>query len=173
MPRWSKTRQMLEEEYLCEALRGRVRYFATRYRHAHDGRGRVSVLVDGKEVLNMHFATEYQANAAAHARWDNTREEPLQTAIEAVEQSFAEEGRFAPGDFGAAVENYLQSDIAAALASPDLLVRMLAMMDRRVGRRTLMRQMQLIALQPPWLQGFYRLRLEAEGLACPPCVASL
>ena len=52
---WAKTRKILEQDLLCNSLRGRVRYFATRYRNAHDGIGRVCVLVDEKEVINMPF----------------------------------------------------------------------------------------------------------------------
>ena len=38
MPTWSGIRKKLEEDYLCPALRGRVRYFATTYRASHDRR---------------------------------------------------------------------------------------------------------------------------------------
>ena len=44
MSTWSGTRKKLEEDYLCPALRGRVRYFATTYRESHDQEGRAAIL---------------------------------------------------------------------------------------------------------------------------------
>ncbi len=43
MPTWSGTRKKLETDYLCPALRGRVRYFATTYRESHDREGRAAI----------------------------------------------------------------------------------------------------------------------------------
>ena len=163
MAPWSKTRKILEEECLCEALRGRVRYFVTRYRHAHDGRGRASVEVDGTEVINMPFVNEYRINLEAH-KWTADSEKSLFDALPEVEKEFADERKFEPGDFGFAIEEYLGQSISKSLASPNHLVRMLAILDRRVGKRTLTKQKALLAQQPQWLQFFYTLRLECEGL---------
>lgn len=44
MPTWSGTRKKLEEDCLCPALRGRVRYFATTYRESLDHEGRAALL---------------------------------------------------------------------------------------------------------------------------------
>lgn len=43
----SKTRRMLGHDFLCEKLRGRVRYFFTIYHDAPDKSGRFAVM-DGK-----------------------------------------------------------------------------------------------------------------------------
>ena len=68
---WSKTRKRLEQDLLCEALRGRVRYFATRYRRAHDQFGRYSIVVDGKDALNMPGETEYKTAREVYSRMDD------------------------------------------------------------------------------------------------------
>ncbi len=44
---WSGLRRELENDYICESLKGRIQYFLTHYRKAHDDYGRV----DGEEVL--------------------------------------------------------------------------------------------------------------------------
>lgn len=46
---WSAMRKVLEEEYICDALRGRVRYFVTRYRLIDDI-GAVAIYVDGERL---------------------------------------------------------------------------------------------------------------------------
>lgn len=59
---------------------------------------------------------------------------------------------------------YKNSDIKQSICSPDPLVRMFAIMDRRIGKRSLMKKISEVDNQPKWLQFFYRLRLESENL---------
>lgn len=51
---WSKTKKRLEDELLCEALRGRVQYFLTHYHGAPDNYGRFCIRVDGKEHVQAN-----------------------------------------------------------------------------------------------------------------------
>jgi hypothetical protein len=44
------------------------------------------------------------------------------------------------------------------------LIRMFAVLDRRIGKRTLAKAKESIAEQPLWLRQFYQLRITAEGL---------
>jgi len=39
---WSGVRKRLEQDLLCDALKGRLKYFITKYNNAHDESGRVS-----------------------------------------------------------------------------------------------------------------------------------
>ena len=55
MATWSGIRKKLEEEYLAQSLRGRVRYFCTTYKKSHDREGRAAILVDGREVLQGNY----------------------------------------------------------------------------------------------------------------------
>lgn len=41
---------------------------------------------------------------------------------------------------------------------------MFAILDRRIGKRTLMKIEEHVGKQPEWLQFFYQLRLEAERI---------
>jgi hypothetical protein len=66
-----------------------------------------------------------------------------------------------------AMKKYLNQDIAASLEDEDPLVRMFAILDRRVGKRTLKEIAETVSNQPEWLQQFYRLRLDAEGIIMP------
>ena len=45
---WSSIRKRLEQDLLCEKLRGRVQYFRTIYHGAPDEYGRFAVRVDGQ-----------------------------------------------------------------------------------------------------------------------------
>ena len=51
-----------------------------------------------------------------------------------------------------------------ALESPDAVVRLFAMLDKRVGKRRLIKIQHETKKQPEWLQMFFYLRFEAEGI---------
>ena len=160
--RWAQIRRILEQDLLCEPLKGRVRYFATRYRNAHDNIGRVCILVDGKEVINMTFFVEDERYAQTHERIKNEPDKSFQDVYTQVYKDFADKGLYYPGDFGFALDEFLSLDIGEALKSDNLLVRMMAIMDRRVGKRTLEKIKPDISDLPEWLQYFYNLRIESS-----------
>lgn len=141
---WSKIRKILEEDRLCPFLRGRVQYFMTHYHHAHDEYGRFCVRVDGKEYVCSCFG-DY---------WYGKRAEQRELGI------------FPVWEVGEAINAYMDDlSVDEALASENLLVRMLAVLDRRVGKRRLPQLAAAMENEPEWLQFFYRLRLEAEGFS--------
>lgn len=164
---WSGMRKQLEQEYICDALKGRIQYFATRYRQSHDQEGRVAVRLDGEEI----FKSCYYA-------WQEKREEVIKS--NAVSKSEAtsywdywdkvhletrNHGGFDQYGFYQAFHEYQNQSIEESLESKDPVVRLFAVLDQRVGKRRLEKIKDSIPSQPAWLQVFYRLRLEAEQLA--------
>jgi len=144
---WSNLRRILEEERLCTALRGRVQYFMTRYHDAHDEYGRFCIRVDGIERLN---ASIYQEEYEKGGRRKREQRDP--------------DGKFAVWEVGDALDIYMDElTVDEALVSRDTLVRLFAVLDRRVGKRRLPALAAAMQNEPEWLQFFYRLRLEAEG----------
>ncbi|MDR3293183.1 MAG: hypothetical protein LBT20_03660 [Clostridiales bacterium] len=164
---WSKTRQILEQDFLCESLRGRVMYFQTRYHKAHDDGGRVVVIVDKVEKINFPFTNETAGYFTVVERgidYTNLSRDEYMKLLNEIESELKSKGIFEPWDFFEAVEILFSSDIQDALKSENPVVRMLAILDRRVGKRSLERIKLTVDKQPEWLQFFYRLRLEAEGI---------
>lgn len=159
---WSGMRHWLEQEMLAESLRGRVRYACTTY-PGMDLCGVFSVFVDDRAV--KHFSMETVASALREgddpverqAFWDAYWNEKTQTPLCAREE-------FDDEEFAEALKIYRASSIAEAIASEHPVVRMFAMLDRRAGKRTLSRLVETVPAQPEWLQAFYRLRLNAEGI---------
>lgn len=165
---WSGMRKYLEREMLAESLRGRVRYGCTSYVGMEDCRI-FEVCVDGVQkkrfswdTVNSYFIEKGlkpvdPAKGGVVGYWDG-----FWRALEAVPAS--ERTEYTDGEFCAALEEYRNQSIGKSLASPDALVRMFAVLDRRVGRRTLEKLRDLLDEQPAWLREFYVLRLEAEGV---------
>ena len=139
---WSNLRKVLEQDRLAPALRGRVQYFLTRYHDAHDDEGRLCIRVDGKEYLNSHVWNGHSRDTEEMTR----------------------KGSFCYCEVLLAIDAYLgELSLDEALASDDPLIRLFAVLDRRVGKRRLPALAAAMENEPEWLQFFYRLRLDAEG----------
>jgi len=187
---WSGLRKKLEQDYLCEPLRGRIQYFLTHYHHAPDHYGRFCVRVDGKEVLEANPYNESYIFALANElqkarnipprKWDGKKmlytEENRQIEKEAAEIA-VNNGQMDIWQVMNAIEIYSHSKIQDSIYSENALVRLFAILDRRVGKRTLRNLAKIGKIsttdsttsyqfknQPEWLNFFYAIRLEAEGI---------
>ena len=133
---WSGVRKILERENICDSLKGRVQYFQTRYRGAHDQHGRVAIRLDGEELVKANY----------HDPYDEMKD------------------AMCSPPFYSAFYEYHNNSIDKSLESADPLVRLFAFVDKRVGKRRLEKLLPEIEKQPEWLQTFFKLRLEAEGI---------
>ena len=165
---WSGMRKYLENEMLAESLRGRVRYSCTSY-VGMDGCHIFTVAVDGKdfkkfswETVNSYFINNgmKQNNEpyGVSEYWDGFWE--LAESIPVTERD-----EYMDSEFCDALEQYRNTAVGQSLAASDPIRRMFAVLDRRVGRRTLEKLKATVDEQPEWLQNIYRLRLEAENIA--------
>lgn len=57
---WSGIKKRLEQDLLCDSLKGRVKYFITKYKNSHDESGRVAIIVDGKEIIQGNIFRYYK-----------------------------------------------------------------------------------------------------------------
>ena len=174
---WSNIRKQLEQELLCEKLRGRVQYFRTIYHGAPDEYGRFAVRVDGKEVFqaNPYNDNHYSeiADQIKEERDIPPREWTGKEDLYDAENSEAEdeariissnEGIVDSFDIPYAIKRYMSQDITDSLNDDDPIVRMFAILDRRVGKRTLKKIAETVDEQPEWLKYFYSLRLDVDGI---------
>ena len=157
MASWFAMRKKLETEYLAESLRGRISYFTTRYTKAHDQMGRAAILLDGKEVLkgccynyykNEHMVDEYHRQK----RWGIC--DGMNLAA----------GMLDGPDLYNAYYIYDNQSVEKSLCSENMLVRIWAVLDRRVGKRRLVAMADAMSNEHEILRFFYRVRMEAEGL---------
>ena len=164
MPTWSGIRKKLETDYLCPALRGRVRYFATTYRESHDREGRAAILVDGVEVLKSDYFT-YSRVLWERAR-DYRDEQGLnwREAYRKADKTVLEDGLFDQRDFYMAFQTFDNQSVEASLADEHPIVRIFALLDRRLGKRRLAALEETMEQELDWVRPFYLLRMEAEGL---------
>ena len=177
MKSWNDAKKRLEQDFLAPSLRGRVAYFMTRYTHAHDEAGRVAVRVDGKEVLKG-FDMDWWMNSSLY-KAEALRRFPeiadLKTPEERWERIYnvtLDLGCLTTGAFYDAWETFENESIEESLNGKNALVRLFAILDRRVGKRRLRELWDAgWGREPAWLLPFFCLRLEAEGIRAPEYAA--
>lgn len=183
---WSKLKQQLES-FLCPALEGRVEYRATGYRYLPDKAGLCYIAVDKKNVLNMRDATTlikwYQTEL--EIKNDPVIEIPISSEeIEAIRKEgkgaipeerlkiivrgrkisehakeiFLAQSSLSKSNFTVAANKFLSIPIEESIESSDILLNILALMDRRVGRKRILNMSEKVKLKHPSVQYFYELR---------------
>lgn len=191
---WSKLKKQLEN-FICPSLKGRVEFWVTNYRKAPDQMGRAYITVDGKEVINMCtlkkeveiYRTEQEIKERDNIDFDEydyeqdemsellrkigySEEMISQIAInrainDIAEKKVEEKGIFAQYDFFEAVKVFLSSPIEESLKSDNPIIRSLAVIDKRVGKRTLSKLKEPMKDEKSELvRYFYNLRCEAENI---------
>jgi hypothetical protein len=174
--RWSQLKHRAEA-LLAESLNGRVAYYSTRYRKDHDREGRGWITVDGIQVFDMstlrawadqHAMTKQALGVQERWKWEHW---PYQSNSGYWDYWYnkAEADRIARGvlarwDFSQALFDYLNLSPEDALASSSVILRALAMLDRRLGRRRF-EKLQVLGDEHPLVRAFYELRGEAEEWA--------
>ena len=78
------------------------------------------------------------------------------------------ECKLCDADFINSITIYLKTDITASLNSDNYLLRVFAFMDRRVGKRTLIKIKDDVEKLPDWVKQFYQIRCEEDGIVFPP-----
>lgn len=169
-PKWSKAKKHLKS-FTCGSLRSRVDFQVINYRRAHDQLGRAVITVDKIEKLNMCTITaereEYYRERAIRQRSDdfNFKNRVNNLAIqEQAHQRLKEEAIYGQYDFFSALEIYFDMPIEDCLKSNDTLLKILCLLDRRVGKRTLLKMNDTITNEHPLVQDFFKLRCEAENV---------
>lgn len=158
-------RKYLEQEMLAESLRGRVRYNCTTF-VGMDGCRFFSIYIDKMPVKNFSWETVntyfiengYKKNSnpiGSREYWDEfyplVYDVPMESRTEYTDAEFCE-----------SLEKYRNQSISDSINSENPMVRMFAVLDRRIGKRTLADLKVRIDDQPEWLKLFYRLRIDSE-----------
>ena len=147
---WSKSKRAIKA-LLADSVRDRVQFHMTRY-----GPGvshimaRAWITWDGKEIANFSTIKALQEPGLEHPEGEIVDELP------GIPSRYA---------FVKAVEEYLDAPIEQSISSEDSIVKALALFDRRIGKRRLLK-LVLSETEHPLVRQFYKLRCEAEGLRC-------
>lgn len=175
---WSKLKQRVEERF-ADSLHRRVEVHSTRY---YSGEGRGWITVDKQEVVDMSSArVAIESGRIATEEPDAARVAESMIAPKGTQwyasRSYAQVLRrqdivLSQYEFHHFLWDSLSLSIEDALTSEHYLIRALAMLDRRLGKRRL-RALQLSEDEHPLVKQCYALRCEAEGITLPVVVPSV
>ena len=164
---WSGIRNKLENDYLCPALRGHIQYFATSYSKSADHEGRAAIRMDGVEVLRSNYYIYFENVWTKFHHLRSTTLKDCDSAKEAIDQAHAfalEQGTFDQKVFYEAFGIFDSQSIEKSLVSQNPLVRIFALLDRRLGKRHLLALEKSMEQELDWVRAFYVIRMQAEGL---------
>lgn len=157
---WSNLKKQMED-LLCDALKDKISYFYTSYHEVHNAYGRAAINYFKKEIVAFSWSQMYEQESdvselfleGKDISYDNLEKE-----------KWMPECKLCEGDFINSLTIYLKTDIASSLNSDNYILRVLAYLDRRVGKRTLIKIKDDVEKLPEWVKQFYLIRCEAEGL---------
>ncbi|WP_314590939.1 hypothetical protein [Paenibacillus terrigena] len=183
---WSKLKQQLES-FLCPALYGRVEYLATSYRYLPDKAGLCYIAVDKKKVLNMSDITlirwyqtelEIKNDSDIHIPINNEEIEAVRKDTKGIvpedrlkiiarnrkiseyaKELLSAQLSLSKSNFTVVATKFLSISIEESLESNDILLNILALVDRRVGKKRILNMTEKMKLKHPIVQYFYELRL--------------
>lgn len=183
---WSKLKQNLHS-FLCPALEGRVEYSATSYRYLPDKAGICYITVDKKNVLQMsdaaNFIRWYQTELEikndpdiqipiSHEEMEavrkdtkgNVPEDRLQVIARNrkitvhAKELLSAQSALSKSNFTVVAAKFLTISIEESLESDDILLNILALVDRRIGKKRILTMSEKMKLKHPAVQYFYELR---------------
>ncbi|QSF45619.1 SF0329 family protein [Paenibacillus tianjinensis] len=186
---WSKLKQQLEG-FFSPALHGRVEYRAPGYRYLPDKSGTCYISVDKKNVLGMSdksnpirwYQTELDIKndpdiripvtssdieAVRQATKGPVPEDRLiimarsRKSTEHAKELMSAQAALSKSNFKVVANKFLTTPIEESLASDDILMNVLALVDKRVGKKRILSMAGKMELKHPVVRYFYELRLGA------------
>ena len=155
---WSGLKKQLTE-FLCEGLQNRITFFLTRYHKVHNSYGRAAIRLDNRELVCFSWIEMYRQEGDLHKVWEETG--IWDDANPDLKEKWDAKGTYYEMDFLAAATSFLGMPIEDALHSENYIIRIFAILDKRVGARTLRKVKEQGDYQnlPDWVKQFYELRL--------------
>lgn len=162
MATWSGIRKKLEKDYLAENLRGHIKYYATSYSKSSDHEGRAAILYDGKEILKGCYWNNW---TKAHLfPKDDKFENRMNCEMAYMDDTALKLGVFDQRSFYEAFDEFDNQNIDESLDSENMLVRIFAILDRRVGKRKLLKIGEHILSEPDIFRMFFIIRIHHERI---------
>lgn len=134
----------------------------TRYKFSHDQEGRAAILLDGEEVLRGNYYNKFFKSDLFPR--DEKYLSRIRNEYSYIDEVALELGCFDQRSFYLSFKEFDNQSIEDSLKSDNLLVRIFAILDRRIGKRRLVKMRNEIENEPEIFQFFYNVRVEAEQI---------
>ncbi len=152
--RWSKLKSRVESQFAPSVV-GHVELRDTWYRTTGHLSGRGWITIDGQDVQSF-------SDAGWWKKFYERRQE-LAGSWEEAESALLAEGILSRNNFYEALYRSLEVSVDKALEEPNPIVRGLAMLDMRLGKRRL-ENLVLPATEHPFVQLMFSVRCDLDGI---------
>ena len=165
---WSKLKTRVKA-LICPELRGRIDFHVTRYREATDFGTEAWITLDGAKLFGAgHYHRFVPECIEWHRRVPNINNLPhprpdLAPIRREIEEMLDEREIHHTDQLVGAMRSYLDTSVHDALRSENPFLKALAIIDRRVGRRTL-EKLEMDESEHTLVKEFYALRLAATHI---------
>lgn len=157
---WSNLKKQMNN-LICDCLKDKISYFYTSYHEVHNAYGRATINYCKKELVAFSWVESYKQEMEFTEYYRNGAD----ISYDKLERDkWMSNGMLCNRDFIYSITIYLKTDIATSLSSDNYLLRIFAYMDKRIGKRTLVKIKDDVEKLPDWVKQFYYLRCEAEGI---------
>lgn len=152
---WAGLKKQLAET-LCNTLINRITYFLTRYHDVHNSYGRAAILLDGKEMVCFSWIDMYYQERDITPLYNEMPGSPYEDLVKKMKPRWDANCTYCEMDFLEAVLQFRNLPIQEALESENYIIKVLAIMDRRVGKRTLSKILEEAVYNdfPTWVRQF-------------------
>ncbi|MBD8500420.1 hypothetical protein [Paenibacillus arenosi] len=183
---WSKLKKQLES-FLYPALNGKVEYCATSYFYLPGKSGICYITVDKKNVFSMSdssssirwYQTEQEIKNDPDVRIPISDEEieairketkgsvpedrlkviaRNRKITEYAKELLSAQAALSKSNFIVVANKFLSTSIEESIESNDIMLNILALVDRRVGKKRILNMSEKMKLKHPIVQYFYELR---------------
>ena len=158
---WSNLKKQMND-LLCDSIKKSISYFYTNYHEVHNAYGRATINYNKKELVAFSWVEMYEQDQDINRIW---QEGEKKSYSEMLREKWMPECTLCDANFIDSVTVFLKTDIATSLQSDNYLLRIFAYVDRRVGKRTLVKIRDEVERLPEWVKQFYQIRCEAENIS--------
>lgn len=166
---WSKLKARIKA-LICAELRDRIDFHVTRYREATDFGTEAWITLDGQKIFGAgHYHRFVPECMELHRRVPNINNLPhprpdLRPIRQEIEEMLDEQEIHHTDQLVGAMRSYLDLPVRDALQSGNPFLKALAIIDRRLGNRTL-EKLEIEESEHSLVQEFYKLRLAATHIS--------
>lgn len=152
---WSKLKTRVKG-FICPELKDSIDFHVTRYRKAHSWISESWITVNGEKIFDCGSRT--YAREAAY-EWLSSKESisDLEGLDLNMQEILKRREIHEPQHMGEAMRAYLDLSINEALKSDNPFIKALAIVDRRVGKRTI-EKLEIDNAEHSLVKAFYELR---------------
>jgi hypothetical protein len=158
--KWSKQKQIIEDR-ICDSLKKRIKIHLTHYRAVHEPESRFWITFDDKEVFSvskLKWLSEWAKIRGEYIKNQGT-EDPYYYAEKVMHSN----GKYYIDHIQESLEQYINTSIEEALVSDNFIIKALAMIDKRLGKRRLT-NMNLDEKEHLLVKKLFEMRCETEKI---------